>query len=177
MEGSGEDMDIDVDVDANIDLFETTKFNYRRVFDRSVNQNINHTEMLYKFFGIEDISDVDRIPEKHKWYFDDNPEEWKELFIFLCVMPFTEYELEGKDGKLLNPDTLHNACPSDATDNLLIRTFSDIEFESLNQEIPEGRLAANLQSILKTDIFSKAYSEGQRKMLITKLLGVCFKQD
>ena len=91
--------------------------------------------MVYKFFGIENISDVDIVPQKHKWYFEDHPDEWKELFIFFCVMPFTEYEFQGYDGKLLNPDTLHIACPSEATDNLLIGTFSDIEFESLNQEI------------------------------------------
>ena len=175
LECSGEDMDIDVD--AGIDLFEITKINYRTVFDRSMNQNISHTEMVYKFFGIENISDVDRIPEKHKWYFDDHPDEWKELFIFFCVMPFTEYEFQGSDGKLLDPDTLHIACPSEATDNLLIGTFSDIEFESFNEEIPESRLAANLQCILKTDLFSSTFSEDQRKRVITKLLGVCFKQD
>lgn len=62
-------------------------------------------------------------------------------------MPFREYEFQGSHGNLLNPDTLHNACPSNATDNLLIRTFSDIEFESLNQKIPYRRLAANLPSI------------------------------
>ncbi|MDN5614003.1 MAG: hypothetical protein L0G33_10540, partial [Staphylococcus equorum] len=173
MEGSGEDMDIDVD--ADIDLFEITKFNYRTVFDRSVNQNISHTEMVHKFFGIENISDVDRVPEKHKWYFDDHPDEWKELFIFFCVMPFTEYEFQGSDGKLIDPHTLHIACPSDATDNLLIGTFSDIEFESLNQEILEDRLAANLQCILKTDLFSNTFSEDQRKKLITNLLYVGFQ--
>ena len=172
LEGSGEDMDIDVD--ADIDLFEITKFNYRTVFDRSVNQNISHTEMVHKFFGIENISDVDRVPEKHKWYFDDHPDEWKELFIFFCVMPFTEYEFQGSDGKLIDPHTLHIACPSDATDNLLIGTFSDIEFESLNQEILEDRLAASLQCILKTDLFSNTFSEDQRKRIITNLLFVGF---
>ena len=177
LEGGGEDKDMDIDVDADIDLFEITKFNYRTLFDKSANQNITHTEMVYKVFGIENISDVDTVPQKHKWYFDDHPDEWKELFIFFCVMPFTEYEFQGSDGKLLNPDSLHIACPSEATDNLLIGTFSDIEFESLNQEILEDRLAANLQCILKTDLFSNTFSQDQRKKVITKLLGVCFKQD
>ena len=56
LEGGGEDKDMDIDVDADIDLFEITKFNYRTVFDRSVNQNISHTEMVHKIFGIENIS-------------------------------------------------------------------------------------------------------------------------
>lgn len=103
--------------------------------------------------------------------------EWKELFIFFCVMPFTEYEFEGEDEKLLNPDTLYNACPSDATSNLLIGTFTELEFESKNRKIPDNRLATNLQSILKTDIFSKTYNEDQTKMLIAESFGVCFKQD
>ena len=53
LEGGGEDKDMDIDVDADIDLFEITKFNYRTLFDKSANQNITHTEMVYKFFGIE----------------------------------------------------------------------------------------------------------------------------
>ncbi|CUM55074.1 unnamed protein product [Debaryomyces fabryi] len=87
--------------------------------------------MVSKFFGIEKNSNVDMVPLKGKLYFDDNADKWKELFIFLCVIPFIEYEFQGNDGNLLNPDTLHNACPSHATDNLLIGTFSDIEFELL----------------------------------------------
>ena len=90
-------------------------------------------------------------------------------------MPFTEYEFQGKDGNLLNPDTLRIACPSEATDNLLIGTFSNIEFESLNQEIPNDRLADNLQSILKTNIFSSTFNEDQRKRVIINLLCVGFQ--
>ncbi|CUM57511.1 unnamed protein product [Debaryomyces tyrocola] len=108
LEEGGEDKYMDIDVDAGIDLFDTTKFNYRTLFDERVNQNISRTEMVFKFFGIENISDVDTVPQKHKWYFDDHPDEWKVLFIFFCVMQSTEYEFQGKDGNLLNPDTLHN---------------------------------------------------------------------
>ena len=54
------------------------------------------------------ISDVDMEPQSQKWYFKNHPDEWKELFIFFCVMPFTEYEFQGKDGKLLNPD--YSSC-------------------------------------------------------------------
>ncbi|CUM55985.1 unnamed protein product [Debaryomyces tyrocola] len=90
LEGGGEDKDMDIDVDADIDLFDITKFNYRKLFDKRANQNISHTEMVFKFFGIENISDLDMIPQKNKWYFGDHPDEWKELFIFFCVMPFTE---------------------------------------------------------------------------------------
>ena len=175
LEGDGEDKDMDIDVDADIDLFEITKFNYRTLFDKRVNQNISHTEMVFKFFGIENISDVDTVPQKHKWYFDDHPDEWKQLFIFFCVMPFTEYEFEGSDGRLLNPDTLRKIGLSQATDNDLIRTFSDIEFESLNQEILEDRLAANLQCILRTDLFSNTFSKEQRKNVISNLLFVSFQ--
>ena len=164
-----------MDIDMDIDLFEITKFNYRILFDKSAHQNITHTEMVYKFFGIENISDVDLEPQSQKWYFKNHPDEWTKLFIFFCVMPFTEYEFQGKDGNLLNPDTLHIACPSEATDNLLIGTFSDIEFESLSQEILEDRLAANLQCILKTDLFSNTFSEDQRKKIITNLLFVGFQ--
>ena len=109
--------------------------------------------------------------------FDDHSNEWKELFIFFCVMPFTEYEFQGDDGNILNPDTLHSTSTSDAKENNLIGTFSDIEFESFRQEIPEARLATNLQTILKTDVFSSNFSQGESKKIITKLLGVCFKQD
>ena len=61
-----------------------------------------------------------------------------------CVMPFTEYEFQGDDGNLLNPDTLRSTSTSEATENNLIGTFADIEFESFKQEIPEARLATNL---------------------------------
>ena len=63
---------MDIDVDADIDLFEITKFNYRTLFDKSANQNITHTEKVYKFFGIENIrslSDVDTVPQKSKVVF------------------------------------------------------------------------------------------------------------
>ena len=59
-------------------------------------------------------------------------------------MPFTKYEFQGPDGNLLNPDTLRKTGLSQATENNLIGTFSDIEFESLSQVILEDILAANL---------------------------------
>ena len=65
-------------------------------------------------------------------------------YSFFCVMPFTEYEFQGDDGNLLNPDTLRSTSTSEATENNLIGTFADIEFESFKQEIPEARLATNL---------------------------------
>ena len=168
------DEDTGMDIDMDIDKFEITKFDYRKLFDKRAIQNVSYQEILRKMFEIENVFDLDMDHVRH---YKDHPDKWKELFIFFCVMPFTEYEFQGKDGNLLNPDTLHIACPSDATDNLLIGTFSDIEFESLNQEILEDRLAANLQCILKTDLFSNTFSEDQRKKVITMLLGVCFKQD
>ena len=76
MESGGEDKDIDVDVD-DVDLFEITKFNYKTLFDKCTYQNISHTEMVYKFFRIENISDMETVPQKHKWYFDDHPDRWK----------------------------------------------------------------------------------------------------
>ncbi|CUM50130.1 unnamed protein product [Debaryomyces tyrocola] len=90
-------------------------------------------------------------------------------------MPFTEYEFQGDDGNLLNPDTLHNTSTSEATENNLIGTFSDIEFESVKQIIPEGRLAANLQTILKTDVFSSNFSQDETKKIMTDLLYVGFQ--
>ena len=122
---------------------------------RNADQNVTYREILDKIFEIENVLDLDM--DRVRTHYRNHPDEWKELFIFFCVMPFTEYEFQGVDGKLLNPDTLHIACPSEATDNLLIGTFSDIEFETLNQEISDDRFAANLQSILKTNIFSSNY--------------------
>ncbi|CUM47009.1 unnamed protein product [Debaryomyces tyrocola] len=62
------------------------------------------------------------------------------------VMPFTEYEFQD-DGNLLNPDILLAIDPRHEKDNILIETFSEIEFESFNEKISEGRLAFNLQNI------------------------------
>ncbi|CUM48546.1 unnamed protein product [Debaryomyces tyrocola] len=171
----GDDEDTGMDIDIDIAKFEITKFDYRKIFDNRAIQNVSYQEILRKMFEIENVFDLDM--DHVRLHYKDHPDKWKELFIFFCVMPFTEYEFQGKDGNLLNPDTLHIACPSEATDNLLIGTFSDIEFESLNQELPNDRLAANLQCILRIDLFSNAFSEYQRKRVITKLLGVCFKQD
>ncbi|CUM53638.1 unnamed protein product, partial [Debaryomyces tyrocola] len=155
LERGGEDRDMDIEVDADIDLFEITKFNYRTLFDKGANQNISHAEMVFKFFGIERISDVDLESQSQKLYFKDPPDEWKELFIFFCVMPFTEYEFEGPDGNLSNPDTL--------------------QFESFNEEIPESRFANNLRCILRTEPFSHTFSDDQRKKVITNLLYVGFQ--
>ena len=170
LERGDEDRDMNIDIDADIDLLEIPKFNYRTLFDKSANQNISHTEMVYKVFRIENISDVDTVPQKHKWYFDDHPDEWKKLFIFFCVMPFTEYEFQGVDGKLLNPDSLHAIGSSHGTDNVLIETFSELEFESFNKIIPEGRLAFNLENILRTDIFTSNFNQDETKRIITNML-------
>ena len=35
LERDGEDRDMDIDVDADIDLFEITKFDYRKLFDKA----------------------------------------------------------------------------------------------------------------------------------------------
>ena len=61
-------------------------------------------------------------------------------------MPFTEYEFQD-DGNLLNPDILFAIDPRHGTNNVLIETFSEIEFESFNEKISEGSLAFNLQNI------------------------------
>ena len=180
LEGGGEDKVMDIDVDADIDLFEITKFNYRTLFDKSANQNITHTEKVYKFFGIENIrslSDVDQFLKVKNGTLKTIQMNGRELFIFLCDMPFTEYEFQGKDGKLLNPDSLRAIGSSHGTDNVLIETFSELEFESFNKIIPEGRLAFKLENILKTDIFSSNFNQDEHKRILTKLLGVWFKLD
>ena len=97
--GGDEDMDMDIDID--IDIFEITKFDYRKIFDRKANQNVSYTEILHKMFEIENVFDLDM--DHVKTHYRDHPDEWKELFIFFCVMPFTEYEFQGSDGNLLNP--------------------------------------------------------------------------
>ena len=66
LQRGGEDMDVNIDVDADIDLFEITKFNYRTLFDKSAHQNISYTEMVYKIFEIENISDLDLEPQSQK---------------------------------------------------------------------------------------------------------------
>ena len=139
MEG-GEDIDMEIDTD--IDTFEITKFDYRRIFHKYVDKNVTYREMLHKRFEIENELDLDM--DHVRSYSRDHPNEWKELFIFFCVMPFTKYEFQGPDGNLLNPDTLRKTGLSQATENNLIGTFSDIEFESLSQVILEDILAANL---------------------------------
>ena len=73
-ENEGTDMDIDNDIDE----FVITKFDYRKLFSKRVHQHISHLEMVSKFFGIEKISEVNTVPQKRKWYFDDNPDKWKE---------------------------------------------------------------------------------------------------
>ena len=165
--------DIDMEIDTDIDLFEITKFDYRKIFNKYGDQNVRYREILHKIFEIENELDLDM--DHVRSYYRGHPDEWKELFIFFCVMPFTEYEFEGPDGDLLNPDTLRKTGLSQATDNILIRTFSDIEFESFNEEIPESRFANNLQCILRTDLFSNTFSEDQRKRVITNLLYVGFQ--
>ncbi|CAG86581.2 DEHA2D00352p [Debaryomyces hansenii CBS767] len=166
----GDDEDTGMDIDIDIDKFEITKFDYRSIFGKSEHQNMSHLEMVSKFFRTNKKSEMDMVTLKHKLYFDDHPDEWKELFIFFCVMPFTEYEFQGKDGKLLNPTTLHAIGSSHGTDNVLIETFSELEFESFNEIISEGRLAFNLENILKTDIFSSNFNKDESKRIITNLL-------
>lgn len=76
----------------------------------------------------------------------------KIIHIPLCL-PFTEYEFQGADGNFPDPDTHHSTSTNETTYDGLIGSFSDIEFESFKQKITEARLAANLQTILKTDVF------------------------
>lgn len=87
-----------IDVDADIDLFEITKFNYRTLFDKSELQNISHIEMVYKFFEIENISDVDLAPQSQKLFFKNHPDEWKQLFIFFLSGRLTNMNLKGLMG-------------------------------------------------------------------------------
>ena len=159
----------------DIDSFEITKFDYRKIFNNYVDQNVNYREILHKIFEIENELDLDM--DHVRSHYKDHPDKWKELFIFFCVMPFTEYEFHGKDGKLLNPTTLHAIGSSHGTDNVLIETFSELEFESFNKIIPEGRVAFKLENILKTDIFSSNFNQDETKRILTKLLGICFKED
>ena len=160
--------DVDMEIDTDIDTFEITKFDCRKIFNKYADQNVNYREILGKMFEIENVLDLDM--DHVRSHYRDHPNEWKELFIFFCVMPFTEYEFQGKDGNLLNPDTLHTIGSSHGTDNVLIETFSELEFESFNKIIPEGRLAFNLENILKTDIFSSNFNQGETKRIITNLL-------
>ena len=97
----GDDEDTGMDIDIDIDKFEITKFDYRSIFGKSEHQNISHLEMVSKFFRTNKKSEMDMVTLKYKLYFDDHPDEWKELFVFFCVMPFTEFEFQGKDGNLL----------------------------------------------------------------------------
>ena len=56
---------------------------------------MSYQEILCKIFEIENVSDLDMVTIKHELYYEDHPDKWKELFIFFCVMPFTEYEFQG----------------------------------------------------------------------------------
>lgn len=90
----------------------------RKIFDKY--QSELSRDLKYDF-EIENLLDYVRS------HYRDHPNEWKELFIFLCVMPFTEFQ--GDDENVLYPDILHCTRTSESTENKLIGTFSDIEFE------------------------------------------------
>ncbi|CUM47761.1 unnamed protein product [Debaryomyces tyrocola] len=70
----------------------------------------------------------------------------EKIFIFFCVMPFTEYEFQGSDGNFPDPDTLHSTSTNVTTYDGLIGTFSDIEFESFKQKLqkPDSQLICKL---------------------------------
>lgn len=76
-------------------------------------------------------------------------------FLFCC--PLRQYEFQRPDGNFLIADTLYNIGHSHATDDILIETYSDIEF--IQQR--DSRLAVSLQCILTADTVT--FDEDQRK--------------
>ena len=79
--------DIDMEIDTDIDTFEITKLDYRRIFHKCADQNVSYREILHKMFEIENELDLDM--DHVRSYSKDHPNEWKELFIFfvLCRLP------------------------------------------------------------------------------------------
>ena len=83
MEG-GEDIDMEIDTD--IDTFEITKFDYRRIFHKYVDKNVTYREMLHKRFEIENELDLDM--DHVRSYSKDHPNEWNYSSSFvLCRLP------------------------------------------------------------------------------------------
>ncbi len=72
---------------GDIDTFEITKFDYRRIFKKYADQNVSYREILHKIFEIKNILDLgmDRV---------------------------RKYEFQSKVESSLNPNTLHNTCPN-----------------------------------------------------------------
>jgi hypothetical protein len=80
--------------------------------------------IIFKFLILKKKSYVKKARLKFKMNYDDHQNEWKEIFIYFCVMPFTDYEFQDADGRLLSADTLHTIGPSQT--NLLSGTFSKL---------------------------------------------------
>ena len=55
----GDDEDTGMDIDIDIDKFEITKFDYRKIFDKRAIQNVSYQEILRKMFEIENVFDLD----------------------------------------------------------------------------------------------------------------------
>lgn len=65
-----------------------------------MNQNVSHTEIIFKFFNFLKKSYINKVLRKFNGNFDDHQNEWKELFILFCAirfMPFTENEFSRTD--------------------------------------------------------------------------------
>ena len=153
-----------------IERFEITKFDYRNIFDKSLNQNVSHTKIIFKFFNflkksltsirffesLMEILTIIKTNGKNYLYYS--------VLFVLCRYRKWIFK-DGSDGNLLNPDNPHSTFTSEVTYNCLIGTFSDIGFESFKEKIPEARFAANLQTILKTDIMSKSFEKIRETML------------
>lgn len=165
--------DEDTDIDTEVHMFEIIKFDYRSIFNKGLCQSVNYGDILHKIFEVENKLDLEM--NQIKAYYEHHQHKWKELFIFFTVMPFTEYEFLGPDGRLINPDNLPYICPSHASDNILMQTFADIEFDSRHQEIPDCRFANILQQILQIDIFSNSFNREEVNTIIASLLSVGFQ--
>lgn len=124
-----------------IERFEITNFDHRNIFDKSMNQNVSHTEIIFKFFNfkkkcltsirffesLKEILTIIKTNGKNYLY--------SSVLCILCRLP--KMNFQRSDGNLLNPDNLHSTSTSEVTYNCLIVTFSDIEFESFKEKIPK----------------------------------------
>lgn len=62
----GGDENTDMDIDSYIDRLDITKFDYRNVFCNCANKYVNHKELAYKFFDIDDDSETNMEVNKDK---------------------------------------------------------------------------------------------------------------
>ncbi len=114
---SGEDFDMEMDTD--IDTFEITKFDYGKIFKNYADQNVNYREILHKIF-----ESWEQIGLRYMWGHTIKVIQMsgRNNLSSLCHAVYRIW-IQGYDGKLLDPDTLHIACLSNATDNKKLELF------------------------------------------------------